>query len=128
MRDIGGPGGHHLVWGGPQRGYLDNGNYYLPQHTYSAIASIFKARFTFFHFSFHEQAFTEPEWDTGLISRLLIIFYLSYSKALSNWSILASSEMTNHVKLFLQPNSPLWNNCHFPQFCALFGHIDRNWG
>ena len=50
MRDIGGPGGHHLVWGGPQRGYLDNGNYYLPQHTYSAIASIFKARFTFFHF------------------------------------------------------------------------------
>ena len=48
MRDIGGPGGHHLVWGGPQRGYLDNGNYYLPQHTYSAIASIFKARFTFF--------------------------------------------------------------------------------
>ena len=25
MRDIGGPGGHHLVWGGPQRGYMDNG-------------------------------------------------------------------------------------------------------
>ena len=25
MRDIGGVGGHHLVWGGPQRGYLDNG-------------------------------------------------------------------------------------------------------
>merc|ERR1712117_186979 len=24
MRDIGGPGGHHLVWGGPQRGYMDN--------------------------------------------------------------------------------------------------------
>jgi len=24
MRDIGGVGGHHLVWGGPQRGYLDN--------------------------------------------------------------------------------------------------------
>ena len=25
MRDIGGVGGHHLVWGGPQRGYMDNG-------------------------------------------------------------------------------------------------------
>ena len=25
MRDLGGPGGHHLVWGGPQRGYMDNG-------------------------------------------------------------------------------------------------------
>ena len=25
MRDIGGVGGHHLVWGGPQRGYLDSG-------------------------------------------------------------------------------------------------------
>lgn len=25
MRDIGGIGGHHLVWGGPQRGYMDNG-------------------------------------------------------------------------------------------------------
>ena len=25
MRDIGGVGGHHLVWGGHQRGYLDNG-------------------------------------------------------------------------------------------------------
>lgn len=24
MRDIGGPGGHHVVWGGPQRGYMDN--------------------------------------------------------------------------------------------------------
>ena len=25
MRDIGGIGGHHLVWGGHQRGYMDNG-------------------------------------------------------------------------------------------------------
>ena len=27
MRDIGGVGGHHLVWGGPQRGYMDNGEW-----------------------------------------------------------------------------------------------------
>ena len=35
MRDIGGPGGHHVVWGGPQRGYMDNGEYSTVQ--YSAV-------------------------------------------------------------------------------------------
>ena len=47
MRDIGGVGGHHLVWGGPQRGYMDNGEWRgagrrgLLAHQHILILSLF---------------------------------------------------------------------------------------
>ena len=42
MRDIGGVGGHHLVWGGPQRGYLDNGeSITLTSHTTPVTLSLY---------------------------------------------------------------------------------------
>ena len=58
MRDIGGVGGHHLVWGGPQRGYLDNGEFcrltsHLTSHiTLTYLTSLKHSNTLTSHFSF----------------------------------------------------------------------------
>ena len=57
MRDIGGVGGHHLVWGGPQRGYLDNGkSSTLTVHPHPLTMSHFTSHITSHHITSHHLA------------------------------------------------------------------------